>query len=255
MRNLFVIFFCLFSNTELLAQFKTTKSFAKDFCNEYGKATDQDDFKKKEKLMDSFTNKAESFIKKNPETLNFPFKIEEHCGLNINTSEDKNFRVYSWNLHTGNSARSYNTLFQFKSNGKVFTESTKDGYHANLYFTIHSVLLGSKTYYLLSSIEFGSNKDLYESLEAYEIINNKLKRVNNLFVYSGGQTTGVIRLYYDRMKESEKRSEEEPLIGYIPKRKILYVAIVDEEGKVSNKNIIYKIKGNKFVFSGFEQLK
>lgn len=76
-----------------------------------------------------------------------------------------------------------------------------------------------------------------------------------MFVYKGGQATGVIRLYYDRIKESKKRSEEEPLIGYIPKRKILYVAVVDEEGKVSDKNIIYIIKGNKFVFSGFEQLK
>lgn len=254
MRSLFLIFFYLFSSTTLLAQFKTTKSFVKDFCNEYGKVTEQADFVKKEKLMEGFTNKAETYIKKNPETLNFPFKAEEYCGLNINTSEDKNFRAYSWNLHTGNSARSYNTLFHFKSNGKVFTESTKDGYHSNIYLTIHSVILGSKTYYLLSSIEFGSNKDLYESLEAYEIMNNKLKRVNNLFVYKGGQTTGVIRLYYDRMKVPEKRSEQS-LIDYIPKTKTLYVAIVDEEGKVSNKNIVYKIKGNKFVFVGFEKVK
>lgn len=64
MKIFFFLFFNLFPSTLLLAQFKTVRSFANDFCNEYWKAADQDDFKKKEKLMDSFTNKAESFIKK-----------------------------------------------------------------------------------------------------------------------------------------------------------------------------------------------
>ncbi|GGD69033.1 hypothetical protein GCM10011514_36460 [Emticicia aquatilis] len=91
------------------------------------------------------------------------------------------------------------------------------------------------------------------SIEAFIIQGNKLKPVDDLFV-SKSQQTGRIDFDYDNASV-QYTNRELDLIHFDPKAKKLYVAIVAEDGKVSNKNIVYVVKGNKFVFTGIEKAK
>ena len=42
------------------------------------------------------------------------------------------------------------------------------------------------------------------------------------------------------------------LISYDGKKKIIYIPVVNNNGKVSNKNILYQLKGGYFEFIGIE---
>lgn len=250
--NIFRLLTFVFIAQKLFAQPKEIKDFENNFCKEYWKAGDINlDFEKRELLMEKFSEKTKNFIKKRPQTLNFPFKKID-C-ISINTSKNGILRVYSWDIQMGGTAHAFNTLFQYKSNGKVYTDSPQEDNMDRLYHTVHQLNFGSKTYYLLESTAVGSTRDYSVAIEVFEIIQNKFKRTNNIFAFKT-ESVGEISFYYDASTIKENRRTDD-LLHYEPKEQKIHVAIVDENGKVSNKNIVYKVKGNKFVFSGFEKAK
>ena len=74
------------------------------------------------KEMIPITNTA--FIKylvDNPHSLDYSFnKLQEETEISIETSEDGNFRVYSWDSYCGGSMPMYTNIFQYRSDGKVY---------------------------------------------------------------------------------------------------------------------------------------
>ena len=176
--NIFHLLILLFVAPTLFAQPKQIKDFENNFCKEYWKASDINlDFEKRELQMEKFSEKVENFIKKNPQILNFPLKKIDEC-ISINTSKNRILRVYSWDIQMGGTAHAFNTLFQYKSNGKVYTASPQEDNLDRLYHTVHQLNFGSKTYYLLESTAVGSSRDYSVAIEAFEIIQNKFKRTN-----------------------------------------------------------------------------
>lgn len=72
--------------------------------------------------MIPITNTA--FIKylvDNPHSLDYPFdKLQKETEISIETSEDGNLRIYSWNSYNGGSMPMYTNILQYRSDGKVY---------------------------------------------------------------------------------------------------------------------------------------
>ena len=72
------------------------------------------------------------------------------------------------------------------------------------------------------------------------IFKTKTKKLNNISVE------------FDFFSVADRPERPLELISYDEKKKIIYIPVVNNNGKVSNKNILYQLKGGYFEFIGFE---
>ena len=62
---------------------------------------------------EKFGKELASFIKNNPATLTYPFKkFSDSIFSFLHTSDDGNFRIYSWDSETGGSMHFYKVIYQ-----------------------------------------------------------------------------------------------------------------------------------------------
>lgn len=202
------------------------------------------------KLQKEFTR----FIKDNPATLSYPFKkLDADYSFDIITSSDGNFRVYSWDSWTGGSMHFYKEIYQWKSNGKVFTdipvyEETDPGLSYSKIFTVN---INKKTYYLAVADGTYSNKDAMQSITAYSIENNKLVSTTPIFK-TKTKKLNSIKVFFDFFSVVNRPERPLELITYDEKLQIIYIPVVNEKDQVTKKNILYQLKGNYFEFIGVE---
>lgn len=97
-----------------------------------------------EKANDHFETMLLKYTAANSQTLNFNFKNLVDSGLIIATSEDKLFRIYSWNTWTGGTMRVFRNVYQYKYKEKVESKVIKskndDGNLGCYYDKIHTVI-------------------------------------------------------------------------------------------------------------------
>ena len=98
--------------------------------------------------------------------MRYPFNREK-TGLDITTSKDGNFRIYTWNEFGGGTMQFYQNVFQFESAGKVFSKlNIKDNQDNGCrYFEINEVESAGKKYYITSSIIIGSSANFYYQIK------------------------------------------------------------------------------------------
>jgi hypothetical protein len=203
---------------------------------------------------DKFSNDFSSFIKANPATLNHPFKklIDSNYCF-IKTSSDNNFRVYSWDTWTGGTMHFFNEIYQWKDNGKVFTKVPKheEGDAGSFCSKIFTVNIKNKVYYLTISNGIYSTKDASQSISVYTIDNDKLIDTVKLFK-TKTKRLNRIDVEFDFFSVVERPERPLELITYDDKQKIIYVPVVGDKGRVTNRNIQYQLKDKYFEFIGIE---
>ncbi|MGY0037431.1 hypothetical protein [Pedobacter sp. NJ-S-72] len=69
-----------------------------------------------------FSKQVLKCLKTYPATIGYNFKTLVENGMKIVTSEDGNFRIYSWDDETGGTMRRYNKIFQFRDKKKVLSK-------------------------------------------------------------------------------------------------------------------------------------
>jgi len=114
-----------------------------------------------------------------PETLTFEFKDLLKSGLEISTSKNGLFRIYSWDTKTGGTMRSFRNIFQFKSNKKVFSQkllSDVDEYGESSYSyeILDQVVSKKKTFYIVKCISIGSSALSNHKIKIFSIENGIL---------------------------------------------------------------------------------
>ena len=77
-------------------------------------------------------------------------------------------------------------------------------------------------------------------IDTTKIFKTKTKKLNNISVE------------FDFFSVADRPERPLELISYDEKKKIIYIPLVNNNGKVSNKNILYQLKGGYFEFIGFE---
>lgn len=195
-----------------------------------------------------FTSKFSNFIKNNPSTLNYQFKsLTDSNACNIVTSSDGLFRIYSWNTWLGGTMRDFNNIFQFKSNNKVRTVNlydNKDDF--GTYFKdIFTLKANGKTYYLTVSSGSESTKEAYETISIYTISKDTLNDKVKLIKTKTGLNNSI-SFEYDFFSVADRPERPIRLIKYNTQNKIIYIPIILENGKVTDRYILYQFNGQYF---------
>jgi len=201
-----------------------------------------------------FENVFTSLIQNNPATLQYSFKrLTDSNFCRINTSDDGNLRIYSWDTWTGGTMHIFRNIYQWKANGKVFTRIVKygEGDAGNFCSKIFTVNITNKPYYLAITNGIFSTRDAIQSISAYTINNSKLADAVGLF-RTKTKKLHTIDVSFDFFSVVDRPERPLELITYDNKQKIVYIPVVDNKGQVTTKNILYQLKGDHFEFTGIK---
>jgi hypothetical protein len=187
-------------------------------------------------------------LSKNPATLKYPFQmLIDSNAFAIVTSNDSLFRIYTWDTWTGGTMHFYDIIYQFSNKGKVYTEPVmlEEGDAGAFYSEIFTLKSGTKTYYLAVSNATFSTKDAAQSIEVFSIENNNLNKQVNLIKTAEGMTHRI-GFEFDFFSVVERPERPLKLIKYDKNKKIIFIPVVYEDGKVTDKFIQYKFNGKYF---------
>lgn len=185
-------------------------------------------------------------------TLKHPFK-ELTKEIDIETSADGRFRVYSWDMLTGGTMHFYRTLYQFRrGDGKVdsyVNDLGEEGDPGSYVQDIYQVQAAKGNVYLVCTTARLSNPDRYSSVAAYAIEGNKLNDKVKIFKTASG-LTNAISFSYSAFSAMDVGMEGN-LIRYNSATKTLKIPVVRQSdmsvGDVTKHNISYKFNGTYFV--------
>jgi len=156
----------------------------------------------------SLVNYLKTVGEKNPATLKARFKL--HQWVNILTSDDGLFRIYSWDVCKEGTARSYDAVFQYKSGKRTKTfvmgDASEDedsegvvcsGEYYDRLYTIHTKDSGN-IYLVVGYGEYASGLGGI-SLTAYKLRNGELIGAYPFFK-TAKTIVGEINLYVVKLK-------------------------------------------------------
>ena len=201
-----------------------------------------------------FKKKFFSFIEANPETLTYDFKALKKENINIVTSEDKVFRIYSWNTYLGGTMKDFEAIFQYRNHEKTycnnnFSIAAEDDTYIPFYSQIFTLKTKSQTYYLVIENGIYSSKDCSQSIRIYHLDkNNPMQPVSLIKTKSG--LTASINVYFDFLSVVNRPERPLELIKYDKENRIIYIPIVFENGQVTDKFLRYQFDGNHFIRMG-----
>jgi hypothetical protein len=183
-----------------------------------------------------------------PATLNYDFKELETLGLHIRTSEDRLFRIYSWDTYTGGTAHIFEAVFQYKADNKVFSKTIHggEGDFGRWYSNIYSLKADDKTYYIGLYHAVFSSKDLYQGIKLFSIENNTLNDNVRLIKTRTG-VRNELGFGFNFFSVANRSERPVKLIYYEEDEKKLLLPIVMEDGKVTKKMMVYQFDGENFV--------
>lgn len=189
---------------------------------------------------------------KNPATLYARFDSLDQQ-MNIATSPDKKFRIYSWDTQTGGTMRFFANIIQFK---------TLTGVKAELYFnpiddreemgcgffydSVYELTKGKETYYLATRTAIFSSKDLMHQVKLFKTTNGRLNDTAALIKTKTG-IRNELGYEYDFFSVVDIPYGSRPHVTFNHKTNILSIPLVTEDGKVTSKTIRYKFNGQYFV--------
>lgn len=194
-----------------------------------------------------FRNNLLAFTANARSTFTYDFKELEKEGLVIRTSEDGLFRIYSWDTWTGGTAHKFDAVFQYKAGNKLVSKiaDTEEGAMGRWYSNIYDLKVDNKTYYIALYHEIYSTKDNYQGVKLFCIEDNKLNESVRLFK----TTTGIsneLGFEYNFLSVARRPERPVKLIYYDKDDDRLHLAVVLEDGKVTQRFITYQFTGKYF---------
>jgi hypothetical protein len=180
----------------------------------------------------------------NPKSLQYDFAKLKKDGLRIVTSEDGNFRIYSWDDGTGGTMRSFMTVFQYKNNNKTISVKGNEA----LYTQINDVVSQGKKFYLAQNVVIGSSALSYHRVNVFSIDSGKLNDKAVLIKTKTGIKNGL-GYEVDLSSAANRDNENVPdyQIGYDKISKTISIPVVLTNGRVTNKKIKYRFNDLYFV--------
>jgi hypothetical protein len=150
----------------------------------------------------------------------------------------------------------FKTIYQWKSNGKVFSSFPQyaEGDPGCFCSKIFTVIINNQPFYLAITNGVFSNKSMMQQISTFNIKENQLIDTVKIFKTKTKKLNNI-SVEFDFFTVADRPERPLELISYDGKKKIIYIPVVNNNGKVSNKNILYQLKGGYFEFIGFENRK
>jgi len=202
-----------------------------------------------EEGSENFKNFFFSQINKNSETINFAFnKLQKETPIKIASSKDKKFRVYSWDNNSGGTMRFFDQIYQFESNNKILSKLKSDsedplGFISKI-FEVRSQK--NEIFYLVLTNSIFSTSSAYQSLDAYKIENEQL--IEAAIFNTKKDKLSSIDFDFDFFSVVDRPERPVELIQFSDD--ILKIPLIDKEGQVTSKFLIYKWDGFLFNYEG-----
>jgi hypothetical protein len=239
------IIFCLIS-FNLFAQ--TPKQIEADLLISFRKINfKQEDYDKLAAANDEFADKLKSYIQKHPATITYPFTLLKKEDLDISSSTDGLFRIYSWDTWTGGTMHFFESVFQYKSGVKTFSvldTPKSEGDNRPNYNKLFTFKTLDRTYYLAVYITIGSTKDAGSGVHIYTIESGKLNDAKLIKTQSG--LNDDLSYNYDFFSVVDIPYEKRPTIRFENSTDTIYLPLVDANRRVTNKFIQYRFTGQYF---------
>lgn len=181
---------------------------------------------------------------------NYPFtSLSEY--LDVVSSKDKSFRIYSWDTYTGGTMHIFFAVAQYSGSGnKVFTQALTDttGDDPGLWYSkIYAFSDKGRNYYFCVGSGKYSTTDLGQEVIVYAVKGSGL--VPATIIKTAKGLTNSIHISYDLSNLDGKTDHS---IVFDESSNELKIPVVNEKGKMSNKNIIYKFNGKYFERNGIK---
>ncbi|MFB6453879.1 hypothetical protein ACE38W_01310 [Chitinophaga sp. Hz27] len=221
----------------------------------YGKILEQQD--SAYQYADKFGKAFKKLLKDNPATINYNFKrLQDSSHCYINTSTDGNFRIYSWDTWTGGTMHFFNNIYQYKTEGNVFTQTPahKKSDPGMFCSKIYAVIIKDKTFYLAIFNGIYSTKDVSQSIQAFTLTAGKLDDTVKLFK-TRTQMLNRIDVPFDFFSVVDRPERPLELITYNETAQEIYIPLVDKNGQVTHSNLVYHLVDNVFEYIGIRKSK
>jgi hypothetical protein len=192
-----------------------------------------------------FENKLKNYTEKYSTTIQNPFNSLKKEGINILTSTDGIFRIYSWDSQQGGTMYAYTNLMQYKAgqktNSKLFT-SGENGFEAS-YSNLYTFKTGDKTYYITIYGGPESSRFYYAGVKTFAIENGQLNDNVKIIKTKSGLQNAV---QYEFDFAFNNSWDEVNQITFDAATKTIKIPLVTEKGKITRKYITYKFNGQYF---------
>lgn len=193
-----------------------------------------------------FKKKLFDILLKYPATITQPFTLLTNEHLNIAGSDDKVFRIYSWDTMLGGTRHLFKNILQYNlgNQSSTYMSEIDDEAEPTYYYTqIYTLKTPAKTYYLAVYNGIFSSKDCGTGIKVYSIDNGKLNFDNKIIKTAGGMKT---RLYYDYNFMSVADWKNRPTILFNQRLQTIKFPLVEADGNVTHQYITYKFNGQYF---------
>ncbi|UAY50889.1 hypothetical protein [Ferruginibacter albus] len=239
MLSFFIVQFTFAQSTDSIEK-KLSKVFSK--IHYYG----IDFYDSLEKINNEFEKLLLTETATYPQTLYYQFKSLKDSGLNISTSADGNFRIYSWDTWTGGTMHLFRNVFQYKANGKVFSKPFVN-YDTDItdcsYYEMHQVTSNNKHFYVTFGIFILSSALSDHIIQIFSIDGSKLNDNAKLIKTKTGLQS-QLRYEVDGSSPVNQNKEiPDFYIKYDNANKIISIPLILGNNEVTKKRIKYKFTG------------
>jgi hypothetical protein len=196
----------------------------------------------------NFGRKLKYYAEKYPATITDPFQslLKEH--LDISSSADGLFRIYSWDTRTGGTEHFFENVFQYKSEQKTTAifDTLNYGHDDDIinYHKVCSFKVNDISYYLAIYLIIGSTKDVSDGIHIFTVKNGKLKNAKIIKTPSGLHSD--LSYDYNFFSVVNIPFGKRPAIRFDNATNTIYLPLVDGNRNMTNKFILYKFTGQYF---------
>lgn len=182
-----------------------------------------------------------------PATLSANFDELKDAGVYITTSDDKLFRIYSWDTQLGGTMRIFYNVLQYRKGNRVYTKAAREkNFDAGKFYTkISTHRVNGNACYLACSSSIFSSRDMRQEISIFSISDRGLNENVKLIKTKRG-LTGKLSLDYNFFSVVDRPERPVELIGYDKDRGVIKLALVNDDLNVTNKFITYKFTGKYF---------
>jgi hypothetical protein len=253
--NLIAIF-CFITSAKLLAQ--TPQVIENDLLKSFKKIEYWDEHRSEEsyrgedslsKANDVFGNKLKRYAETYPASISLPFNSLQKARLDIFTSADGLFRIYSWDTWMGGTMHIFANVLQYKVGNKTKASLLKDLHDAEggapFYSNLYTFRTGGAIYYLGIWGIIESSRYAGTGIRVFAIQNGVLSNdVKIIKTQSGLHST--IFYEYDFGSVIDIPFEKRPTISFDQTTQTIRIPLVNAKGQVTAKFITYKFNGQYF---------
>jgi len=196
----------------------------------------------------NFKKTLKKFTSEYPFTIDQKFTSLQKDHLEIASSPDGLFRIYSWDTWLGGSMHAFDNVFQYKVNNNTISgftvgDSAENSHPTYWYSKLYTLKINDKTYYLGVYNSMSSERDAGEGIQVFAIENGKLNGDIKLIKTKSGLHS---KLYYDYEFSPGADLKVTPSIHFDASSNTIFVPLVAGDGKVIDKYIPYKFTGQYF---------